>query len=88
MIQRGNTIVYKKGNGALGFYWLCDVRQDEYIFYDWYGDPYRAISTDFWKMDKDWFDAKVQDGSIEVYDSLPLEKYGDIFEKQARERNR
>ena len=41
---------------------------------------------DFWEVKKAWFDSKVKDGTIEVYDSLP-EKYMDVFERQAIERN-
>ena len=86
MIQTGNTIVFKNGNGKLDFYWLCEIRTNEYLFFNWYGNPRRAESTDFWKIGKEWFDAKVKDGTIEIYDSLP-EKYMDIFEQQAIERN-
>jgi hypothetical protein len=37
-------------------------------------------------MSKDWFNDRLAEGTIEVYDSLP-EKYMDVFEKQAIERN-
>ena len=87
MIQTGNTIVFKNENGTLGFYWLCDIRPDGYVFFDWYGNPRRATAADFWKMSKDWFNDRLADRTIEVYDSLPLDRYGDIFEKQAIERN-
>lgn len=88
MIKTGNTIVYKNENGALGFYWLCDIVPSGYVFFDWYGDVRNADSTDFWKMSSDWFNARVQEGIIEVYEELPLDKYGEIFEKQAIERNK
>ena len=86
MIQTGNTIVFKNENETLGFYWLCDILPDEYVFFDWYGNPRRATAADFWKMSKDWFKDRLAEGTIEVYDSFP-EKYMDIFEKQAIERN-
>ena len=87
MIKTGNTIVIKNDNGTIGFYWLCDILPEGYVFFNWYGNPRRAIAADFWKMNKDWFNDRLGDGTIEVYDSLPLDKYGDIFEKQAIERN-
>ena len=87
MIQKGNTVVFKNDNGSLGFYWLCDIRPDGYVFFDWYGNPRRASASDFCKMSKEWFDSKVKDGTIEVYDFLPLDIYGDIFERQAQCRN-
>lgn len=87
MIKTGNTIVFKNENGSLGFYWLCDIVPNGYVFFDWYGNVRNATSTDFWKMSFDWFNACVQDGTIEVYESLPLDKYGEIFEQQAIERN-
>ena len=86
MIQTGNTIVYKRDDGSLGFYWLCDIRPDGYVFFDWYGNVRRATAADFWKMSKNLFNDRLAEGTIEVYDSLP-EKYMDIFEKQAIERN-
>ena len=86
MIQRGNTIVFKREDGAMDFYWLVDVRSKEYIFFNWYGNINRMQPQDFWRMSKDWFNARLNDGSIEVYESLP-EKYMDVFEKQAIERN-
>lgn len=86
MIQRGNTIVYKRENGALDFYWLVDVRPVSYLFFDWYGNINRMQPKDFWEVKKAWFDSKVKDGTIEVFDSLP-EKYMDVFERQAIERN-
>lgn len=86
MIQRGNTIVFKRDNGAMDFYWLVDVRSQEYIFFNWYGNINRMQPQDFWRMSKDWFNARLNDGSIEVYESLP-EKYMDVFENQAIERN-
>ena len=86
MIQRGNTIVFKREDGAMDFYWLVDVRSKEYIFFNWYGNINRMQPQDFWRMSKDWFNARLNDGSIEIYESLP-EKYMDVFEKQAIERN-
>ena len=86
MIQRGNTIVFKREDGAMDFYWLVDVRSQEYIFFNWYGNINRMQPQDFWRMSKDWFNARLNDGSIEVYESLP-EKYMDVFENQAIERN-
>ena len=41
----------------------------------------------FVKIGFDWFNEQIQAGKIEVYESLPLDKYGDIFERQAIERN-
>ena len=87
MIHTGNTIVYKKDNGSMGFYWLCDIRPDGYVFFNWYGNINRIQPKDFWEISKDWFNDRLADGTIEVYDTLPLDKYGDIFEKQAKERN-
>ena len=86
MIQTGNTIVFKNENGSLGFYWLCDIRPNGYLFFNWYGNPRRATIADYWEVSKEWFESKVKDGAIEIYDSLP-EKYMDIFEQQAIERN-
>ncbi len=86
MIQRGNTIVFKRDNGAMDFYWLVDVCSQEYIFFNWYGNINMMQPQDFWRMSKDWFNARLNDGSIEVYESLP-EKYMDVFENQAIERN-
>jgi len=86
MIQRGNTIVFKREDGAIDFYWLVDVRSQEYIFFNWYGNINRMQPQDFWRMSKDWFNAQLNDGNIEVYESLP-EKYMDVFERQAIERN-
>lgn len=86
MIQRGNTIVYKRENGSLDFYWLVDVRPVSYLFFDWYGNVNRMQPKDFWEVKKSWFDSMVKDGTIEVYESLP-EKYMDTFERQAIERN-
>ena len=85
MINKGDTIVYHADHGLM-FYWLCDIRPDGYVFFNWYADPYRATSTDFWKMSKEWFEEKVKADKIEVFDSLP-EKYMDIFSQQAAERN-
>ena len=87
MIQTGNTIVYKRENGSIGFWWVCDIRTDGYILFNWYGNPHRAESTDFWKISKEWFNESLESGTVEVYESLPLDKYGDIFEAQAKERN-
>ena len=86
MIQIGNTIVHKRADGSMGFYWLCDIRPDGYVFFDWYGNPRRAVSTDFWKVSEDWLKQNLAEGTVEVFDSLPLEKYGDVFEQQAVER--
>ena len=87
MIQTGNTIVVHNGDGTLGFFWHCDSRQNEYVFFNWYGNPRRATLADYWEVGKDWFSDRLADGTIEVFDSLPLDKYGDIFEQQAIERN-
>ena len=86
MIQKGNTIVFKREDGKMDFYWLVEVRSKEYIFFNWYGDIKRMQPQDFWRMSMDWFNARLNDGSIEVYESLP-EKYMDVFERQAIERN-
>ena len=87
MIQTGNTIVYKHQDGSMGFFWLCDIRPDGYVFFDWYSNPRRAVASDFWKVNEGWLKEHLEDGTIEVYDCLPLDKYGDIFEHQAIERN-
>lgn len=87
MIKVGNTIVYKNENGSLGFYWLCEIRPDRYIFFDWYANPRKATADDFWRMNIFWFEQQLEIGNIEVYESLP-EKYMDIFERQAAERNK
>lgn len=88
MIKTGDTIVYKHEDENMGmmFYWLCDIQPDGYVFFNWYGNPRKAQMTDFWKISKDWFQKKLEEGKMEVYDSLP-EKYMDIFEAQAMERN-
>ena len=70
----------------MDFYWLVDVRSQEYVFFNWDGNINRMQPQDFWRMSKDWFNARLNDGSIEVYESLP-EKYMDVFENQAIERN-
>lgn len=87
MIQTGNTIIYKHDDGSIAFYWLCDIVPSGYVFFDWCGNVRNASSTDFWKIGFDWFNEQIQAGKIEVYESLPLDKYGDIFERQAIERN-
>ena len=86
MIQRGNTIVYKNGNGSMDFYWLVDIRPSNYIFFDWYANPRKANAEDYWVVSTKRFESLVKDGTIEVFDSLP-EKYLDIFEQQAIEGN-
>lgn len=88
MIKKGNTIVYRGKNEQIGFYWLCDIIDTDYLFFDWYGNPKKPLDSDYWRIHQDWFQQKIEDGTIEVYDSLPLDKYGDIFEKQATKRNR
>ena len=85
MIQTGNTIVVKNDNGTWGFYWLCDIHRDGYVFFDWFANPRKASLADYWVITKDWFENKVKDGTIEVYESLP-EEYMDVFEQQAKER--
>lgn len=87
MIQRGNTIVYKREDGKMDFYWLVDTRSNSYVFFNWYGNINRMAPEDFWEMKKSWFDTELAKGNIEVHDSLP-EKYMDIFERQAIERSR
>ena len=86
MIKKGDTIVYKTDISVM-FYWLCDIQDEYLIFFNWYANPQSASIRDFWKMSKKWFDEKINEGKLEVYDSLPLEQYGDIFEKQAIEQN-
>ncbi len=86
MIEAGNTIVVKYGNGTLGFYWLCTSVLNDYVFFSWFGNPRRATASDYWRISRGWFNDRVADGTIEVFDSLPLDKYGDEFEKQATER--
>lgn len=86
MIKTGNTIVYKNGNGSLDFYWLVDIRPSNLVFFDWYSNPRKATAEDYWVVSTKRFESLVKDGTIEVFDSLP-EKYLDIFEQQAIERN-
>ena len=86
MIEAGNTIVYRREDGSLGFFWLCDVHPNGYVFFDWLANPHRASLADYWVMTKDWFESKFTDGTIEVYDSLP-EEYMDVFVQQAKERD-
>ena len=69
------------------FYWLCDIQGDALVFFSWYANPRKASPNDFWRVPTKWFDEKVEEGTLEVYETLPLDKYGDIFEKQAIERN-
>ena len=88
MIQLGNTIVIKKKNGTLDFYWLCDNCPDAYIFFNWLGNLRHPSSSDYLRISKGWFNVRLADGTIEVFDSLPLDKYGEIFEAQAKERNK
>ena len=88
MIKLGNTIVIKNENGTLGFFWLCDRLPDAYIFYDWYGNIHRPSPSDFLRVSKDWINGRLAMGTLEIFTSLPLDKYGDIFEAQARERNK
>ncbi len=87
-IQIGNTIVVHYENGTLGFFWLCIDRADGYVFFSWYGNPRRATIADYWEVSKNWFATKVEDGTVEVYESLPIDKYGDVFEQQADTKNR
>lgn len=85
MIHTGDTIVYHAEHGLM-FYWLCEIRTDGYLFFNWFGDPFMASISDFWRMSKKWFESKVKEGTIEIFDSFPKDKYGDIFEQQAIER--
>ena len=87
MIELGNTIVYRSDDGTIGFYWLCSVLPDEYVFFSWFSNPRYSSSSDYWRISRDWFNDRLTDGSIEVFKSLPLDEYGDDFERQARERN-
>lgn len=82
MMKKGNTIVYK-GKNFTGFYWLCDIMANELLFFSWYGNPRRVSPNDYWRMSTEWFNEQVAAGNIEIYDSLPLDKYGDVFERQA-----
>ena len=82
MIKQGNTIVYLTEEGV-SFFWLCIVEDEHLVFFDWYGNPRKATSTDYWRISKGWFDEKVNEGVIEVYDSFPMEKYGDVFVRNA-----
>lgn len=84
MIKKGDTIVYKHDDKELGmmFYWLCDIVDGFYVFFNWYADPDNASSTDFWRMSEKWLNRKVEEGKIEIYDSFPAELYGDIFLSQ------
>lgn len=86
MIEAGNTIVVKHGNGALSFYWLCTSVLNDYVFFSWFGNPLRPSPSDYWRVSKSWFNDQLANGDIEVYPHLPLDQYGDEFEKQATER--
>ena len=86
MIQKGNTIVYKTENFTR-FFWLCDIMKDELLFFSWYANLRRVSPNDYWRMSTKWFNEQVEAGKIEIYDSLPLDKYGDVFEQQAIELN-
>lgn len=86
MIKKGDTIVYKTEISVM-FYWLCDIQDGYLVFFDWYANPYEATNTDFWRMSTKWFNEQLEKGKLEVYESLPLDKYGDVFEQQAIERN-
>lgn len=82
MIKKGDTIVYKT-EVSIMFYWLCDIVDGYMVFFNWYSNPYKASSNDFWKMSERFFNEKVNEGKLEVYKYLPLDKYGDVFERQA-----
>ena len=88
MIQVGNTIVYRQEDGSKGFYWLCIVNPNDYVFFSWFGNPHRPVPSDYWKVSDSWFKSQVEKGTIEIFESLPLEKYGDEFNRQAEERNK
>lgn len=85
-IKQGDTIVYKHEDGSMMFYWLCDTYCGNYVFFSWYGDVEHAASTDFWRMSREWLETKVKEGKIEIYDSLPMDKYGNIFNQQMIDR--
>ena len=84
MIKRGDTIVYKHDDKELGmmFYWLCDIVNGMYVFFNWCADPDNASPCDFWRISAGWLERNVTEGRIEIYDSFPSEKYGDIFKAQ------
>ena len=86
-IKQGDTIVYKHEDGSMMFYWLCDTYCGNYVFFSWYGNVEHAASTDFWRMSEKWLEAKVKEGKIEIYDSLPLDKYGYAFDNERFENN-
>lgn len=87
-MEKGNTIVYRRSDSEdVEFYWLCDVSGTDYILFSWYGNPYAPSPSDYWRVGKAWLDAQVEKGTAEIYESLPLEKYGDDFERQAAARN-
>lgn len=88
MIQTGNTIVVHNENETLGFFWLCEIRPDGYVFFDWLGNPRRPSVADYWVVSKDWLRDRLADGRVEVFNSLPLDVYGDEFEQLAVARNR
>lgn len=88
MIEAGNTIVYRDVNGTLKFYWLCSFLPEGYLFFSWFGNIHHATADDYWVMTREWFESKVKAGTIEVYPDLPLDRYGETFNKQAMERNR
>ena len=82
MVNRGDTIVYKLSDGTMMFYWLVDTINGYMVFFNWYSNPEDPAPTDFWRMTPRWFEDKVKEGKIEVFNSFP-EKYNDIFIQQA-----
>ena len=83
-MEQGNTIVYRRPDSEdVEFYWLCDVLGSDYLLFSWYGNPYAPSPSDYWRVSRAWLDGEIAKGSVEVFESLPLEKYGDIFERQA-----
>lgn len=86
MIESGNTIVVLNDDGTHSFFWLCASVLNDYVFFSWLGDPRRPTSSDYWRVSQRWFSKRVANGTIEVFNSLPLDRYGDEFEQQARGR--
>ena len=87
-MERGNTIVYRPSDSnKIEFYWVCDILDKDYLLFSWFGNPHAPSPSDYWRVSRAWLDKEVGKGLAETYEALPLEKYGDDFEQQAKERN-
>lgn len=84
----GDTVIIKSEDGQVGFFWICEARKDGHILlFNWQGNVRRFEPTDYRLVSKSWLDNGIKEGVVEVYDSLPLDRYGDIFQRQARIRS-